>query len=116
MQDLFIVTWTARILCPIVISFQMWLLRRIWNKRQIEIERETSDTYHVWLDRLSLASVIMFTISICVHFVSTFSSICEYISFIYPLTWGYGMILISLYQIIRLQLCFSVNFLYNYPT
>ena len=109
-----IITWITRILCPVVFLFQIWILRRLLEKHKHTKEERITDNdmsnnYHKWLYIWSFGSIIMFTISIMFQFGSKISQICGYIYMIFPLSWAYGQIMITFYQITRLQLCLSAN-------
>ena len=105
--DQAIIAWFVRIIESVaIIIVALVINREVQNRDQSE---NTSNKLEKWLNVLSLFTMISFLISVASILFSKVSTICEYT---YPLQgafWIISMSFMSLYQIARLQHCFSVE-------
>ena len=105
--DQAIIAWFVRVINSIALIIVALVINREIQNR--DKSKNTSNQLEKWLNILSLSTMISFLICLVSALFAKLSTICEYT---YPLQgafWIISMSFMSLYQIARLQHCFSVK-------
>ena len=100
--------WTARIIFPICILICISFIKTDLKNKSIP-----EDQYQIWLDRLSLLTMLCCTFQMLVNFLHKTPWICQYNFRFIILFWGSAQCIIPLYQTVRLQSIFSAKRVHN---
>ena len=109
--------WIVRICAPIAILIQLKLIKIELDKRKTENWSEHNN-YEKWLKICSLSSMIGNVLILFAMITETIPIVCKYTFGFYSCLWSFSVCSLTLFQIVRLQYCFSssqVHSDFGYP-
>ena len=83
------------------------IIHKEYKKRKSEAELTISNTYQKWLNRWSMLAMILLTMALAIKPIEKWYPLCKWIYVLSLYFYFQAKVIITFYQIARLQYCFS---------